>query len=135
MSKFGVVSIVVGVDLVCSRGPLLVAPTATLRCFKGVIATNGRIRVLGIAVLILGTVMAVAGASEHGGLALLLSVVGWALVGTSTMVLLLFPAAYRSIAEAVLPSDKDEDLPGWRLLGLLGVVLGGLLIYSGVLAL
>ena len=135
MSEVGIVSIVVGVVVVCSRGPLLVAPTATLRWFEGVIATNGRIRVLGVGVLILGTVMAWAGASEHGGLAMSLSVVGWAIVGISTLALLLFPAAYRSIAEAVLPTDADEDLAGWRFLGLLGVIIGGLLIYFGVLAL
>ena len=79
--------------------------------------------------------MAVAGASEHGGLALLLSVVGWALVGMSTLALLLFPTAYRSIAEALLPSDEDEELTGWRFLGLVGIIIGGLLIYFRVLAL
>ena len=121
--------------MVCSRGPLLVAPKATLRWFKGVIATNGRIRFLGIATLLLGILMAMAGASEHGGLALLISVIGWALVGMSTLTLLLFPAAYRSIAEALLPSDEDEELTGWRFLGLVGVIIGGLLVYFGVLAL
>ena len=136
MSEVGVVSIVIGVIMVCSRGSLLVAPAATLRWFEGVIATNGRIRALGACALILGASMAWAGASEHGGLAAILSVVGWAIVGISTLTLVLFPGAYRAIAKAMLPTtDEDTDLTGWRFLGLLGTVIGGLLIYFGALAL
>ena len=41
----------------------------------------------------------------------------------------------RSIAEAVLPSAADADLSGWRIVGLLGVSIGGLLIYFGAVAL
>ena len=79
--------------------------------------------------------MAWAGASEYSGLARILSVGGWAIVAISTLALVLFPAAYRAIAEAVLPSDADADLTGWRIRGLAGVILGGLLIYFGALAL
>ena len=135
MSEVGVVSIVLGVVVVCSRGALLVAPAATLRWFEGVIATNGRTLALGAVTLTCGASMAWAGSSEHNGLATILSVVGWAVVGISTLALVLFPAAYRAIAEAVLPTDTDEDLIGWRILGLAGVVVGGLLIYFGALAL
>lgn len=135
MSEVGVMSIVVGVVVVCSRAALLVAPAATLRWFEGVIATNGRIRVLGAVVLTLGVAMVWAGASEQSGLATVLSVVGWAIVGISTLALVLFPAAYRAIAEAVLPPAAEADLIGWRFLGLLGVSIGGLLIYFGALAL
>jgi hypothetical protein len=76
-----------------------------------------------------------AGASEHGGLATVLSVVGWVVVGISALALVLFPGVYRAIAEAVLPSAADADLIGWRIVGLLGVSIGGLLIYFGAVAL
>jgi hypothetical protein len=135
VSEIGVVSIVFGVVLVCSRGALLLAPAATLGWFERVIETDGRIRALGAVALMLGTPMVWAGASERSGLAMVLFVVGWVVIGSSTLALVLFPDAYRSIAEAVLPSDTDEDLIGWRLLGLLGVFIGGLLIYYGALAL
>jgi hypothetical protein len=135
VSEVGVASIVFGVVMVCSRGPLLLAPAATLGWFERLIETNGRIRALGAVALMLGTAMVWAGASEHGGLATILLVIGWAVIGSSTLALVLFPATYRSIAEAVLPSDTDEDLIGWRFLGLLGVIIGGLLIYYGALAL
>jgi len=135
MSKVGVVSIVLGVLVVCSRGALLVAPAATLRWFEGLIGTNGRTRALGAVSLALGASMVWAGASEHSGLATILSVGGWAVVGISALALVLFPAAYRAIVEGMLPSDTDADLTGWRVLGLAGVILGGLLIYFGALAL
>ncbi len=135
MSEVGVVSIVLGVVVVCGRGALLVAPAATLRWFEGVIGTNGRTRALGAVTLTLGASMAWAGALEHSGLATILPVIGWPIVGISTLALALFPAVYRAIAEAVLPSDTDADLTGWRILGLAGVIIGGLLIYFGALAL
>ncbi len=65
MSEVGVVSIVLGVVVVCGRGALLVAPAATLRWFEGVIGTNGRTRALGAVTLTLGASMAWAGALEH----------------------------------------------------------------------
>lgn len=135
MSKVGVVSIALGILLVCSRGAVLVAPAATLRRFEGLIETDGGTRALGAVALILGVAMVWAGASEGSGLATILWVFGWPIVGISTLALVLFPAAYRSLAQAVLPSDPDADLTGWRILGLIGVMLGGLLIYFGALAL
>lgn len=72
MSAVGIVSIAVGVVTVCGRIPLVVAPAATLRWFKGMIMTNGRIRVLGAFVLLLGATMVWAGASEDSGLAAIL---------------------------------------------------------------
>ena len=65
MSEVGIVSIVLGVVVVCSRGALLVAPAATLRWFEGVVATNGRTRALGAVALTLGASMTWAGASGH----------------------------------------------------------------------
>jgi hypothetical protein len=137
MSEVGIVSIVLGVVVVCSRGALVLAPAATLRWFAGVISTNRRIRILGVVTLALGGTMVWAGASEHSGLATILSVAGWGVVGLSALALLLFPGAYRAIAEALLPLEAavDADLGAWRSLGLLGVIMGGLLIYFGALAL
>jgi len=137
VSEVGVVSIVVGVVVVCGRGALLVAPAASLHWFEGVIATNRGTRALGTFVLTLGAAMVWAGASEQSGLATVLSVVGWVVVGIGALALVLFPGVYRAIAEAVLPSaaDADADLIGWRVVGLLGVSIGGLLIYYGAVAL
>lgn len=135
MSEAGVASILLGVVVVCSRGALLVAPAATLRWFAGLVATNGGTRVFGVVALTLGVAMTWAGASEESVLATVLSLIGWAVIGISTFGLVLFPAVYRNIVEAVMPSDANASLAGWRGLGLAGVLLGGLLIYFGALAL
>lgn len=135
VSEVGAVSIVLGVIVLCSRGALLVAPRATLRWFEGVIGTNGRTRALGVVALTLGAAMAWAGASEDSVLATIMAFVGWPVVGFSTFALVLFPSVYQDIGAAVLPSGANEDLTGWRVLGLAGVVIGGLLIYFGALAL
>ena len=135
MSAVGVVSIVFGVVVVCSRAPLLVAPASTLRWLAGVIGTNGPIRALGVVALALGAVMVWAGDSQHSELATILWLAGWAIVGVSTPLLLFFPSLYRAIVESMLPSDGDADMTGLRILGLASVVIGGLLIYFGALAL
>lgn len=135
MNRVAIVSIVLGIIVVCSRGALLLAPATTLGWFEGLIATDCRIRALGALTLTLGATMAWVGASELTGLATILRLGGWAIVAFSTPALVMFPTAYRAIAVSVLPSSSDSDLAGWRLLGLIGVILGGLLIYFGVLAL
>ena len=72
-----------------------------------------------------------AGASEHSGLATILSAVRWAVFAISTLALVLFPAVYRAIGESLLPSDTDADLTGWRILVLAGVVVGSLMLSLG----
>lgn len=135
MSEVGVASIVLGVVIVSSRGPLLVAPAATLRWFEGMIRTDGRIRALGVVALALGALLVRAGVSEENVLATILSLFGWVAVVFTIPALLLFPAVYRFIGQAVVPANEVADLTGWRVLGLAGVVIGGLLIYFGALAL
>ena len=134
MSTVGIVSIVLGALVVGGRGTMLLAPEAGLHWFKEVIATNGRLRLLGGFMIVLGVAMAWAGASEASVLASIMTVFGWASIGMSTLLLVLFPGVYRAIANPFLPSDTD-NLFLWRFGGLVGVAIGGLLIYFGVLAL
>ena len=134
MSAVGIVSIAVGVAVVCGRIPLLVAPAATLRWFQRTIGTNGRVRVMSALVLALGATMLWAGVSEDSVLATILSVFGVGSVAIGTLVLL-FPDVYLAIVKAMLPSDATASLIGWRMAGLAGVVAGGVLVYFGALAL
>ena len=79
--------------------------------------------------------MAWAGHSDDSGLAGVLSFVGWAFIAGSTLLLVLFPGAYRALARELLPSDPGGRLVGWRVRGLFGVIVGALFIYFGALAL
>ena len=69
MSAVGVVSIALGIIVVCSRAPLVVAPAPTLLWWQGMFSTNSRVRVFGGAMLPLGATMIWAGSSEGSGLA------------------------------------------------------------------
>ena len=124
-----------GLIVVCGRLPLMVAPAATLRWVKALIETNTRLRILGVIALLVATGMIWAGGAEDSILASVLTIWGWAIVAMSTSLLMIFPGVYRKIASAFLPAAGDESLPGWRLIGGLGTMIGLLLIYSGVLAL
>lgn len=135
MSAVGIVSIAVGALGICSRGPLVVAPAASLRWFEKLISTNGRVRVLGAVMLPLGVAMIWAGSTEDSGLAGLLFMVGLGIVTVCALWLLPFPDAYRALANEILPSDRSGSLIGWRIVGLAVVFAGALLIYFGALAL
>ncbi len=135
MSAVGIVTIALGVLVVCGRGTLLVAPAATLCWFKETIASNGRLRTLGAFLVTLGVAMAWAGASEDSGLATFLTVFGWGILGNSVLVLMLFPGVYRAMANPFLPSDTSGSLFLWRFKGLAGTLVGVLIIYFGALAL
>ena len=134
MNPVGIVGIFLGLLVVGGRGSLLVAPEATLRWFKGLIATNGRLRLLGGFMVTLGAAMVWAGSPEDSILAGILTIFGWAGVGMSALLLLLFPGVYRAIATPFLPSDTS-NLFLWRFAGLMGVIVGALFIYFGALAL
>ncbi len=135
MSAVGIVTILLGVLVAGGRGLLLVAPAPTLRWFQETIASNARLRTFGAFMVILGAAMAWAGTSEDSGLATFLTIFGWAIVGVSALLLVLFPGVYRAIANPFLPSDSGGGLFLWRFAGLMGMAVGVLIIYFGVLAL
>ena len=134
MSVVGIVTIAFGLLVVCTRGPLAVALAATLRRFRGLIATNRPTRILGAVVLILGAAMVWAGTTEDSSFASLLMVVGlW--IGAAGALLVILPGGYRGLVRFFLPDVAKGRLLGWRLLGVLGTSIGLLVIYIGVRAL
>ena len=58
----------------------------------------------------------------------------WILAG-SILLLIVFPAGYRSLIEMFMPKEPEGSLIGWRLAGLAGGAIGVVFIYAGVLAL
>ena len=135
MSAVGILTIALGVLVVCGRVPLLLAPEATLRWFKETIASDNRLRTLGAFLVTLGAAMVWVGASEDSGLATFLTVIGWGILGVSALALVLFPGVYRAMADPFLPSDTSGSLFLWRFAGLAGMAVGVLIVYFGAIAL
>jgi hypothetical protein len=116
MSAVGIVSIAVGLLIIVSRGLLVLAPAATLRWFGGIIQSEARTRIFGTCALLVAAPMIWAGASEPSGLATVLFIFGVFVV-------------------EFLPADSNTGLFGWRILGLVGVVIGAALFMAGLRAL
>ena len=135
MSKIGIVAIFLGVLIAFGRGPLLLAPAATLRWFRKAIETEASTRMLGMFAVLIGLLMTWAGVDHGSGLESIMFIVGVFIVVVSIPALLLFPSAYMSIASSMLPDDAETSLIGWRFLGLVNILIGVALIRAGMVAL
>ena len=131
MDPLSIFCVLVGILIIVSRGPLIVAPTATLRVYDKLISTDARIRGFGvglapIAVGLIGLPLGERPSAE------ILRAFGW-LWAAVTLWLLFAPGSYRRFARGVLDfveSSVDEAVV--RISGILAVALGVWLIYFGV---
>ena len=135
MNGVAIVSILLGALVVCGRLPMTVAPAPTLRWFHRLVSSDSRLRVLGAAFALLGVAMIWVGSpadSELGGVVMF---VGMWVLGGSLLLLVVFPAAYRSLVVGLSPRDPEGSLIGWRLAGLAGAAIGVAFVIAGVRAL
>ena len=137
MSTAGMVTMFLGVFIICTRAPLIIIPRTTLRAFEKVVSTETGTRGLGVlAILIFAVPMIWAGVAESSGLAEFLLIFGIFILALTILALLIFPRTYMSIAESVLPPEEsDSNLFGWRLLGVVSVIIGGVIFAVGIDAL
>ena len=131
MDPLSILCVLIGTLIVATRGPLILAPTATLRFFKGLLSTNARIRLIAI----VGAPMAVALITlplGNGVVAGILRVFGW-VWATATLWLLTSPDSYRRVSGGLLgfiESSVPEAI--LRMIGVVAVAIGIALIYFGV---
>ena len=135
MSKAGIVAMFFGALIVCRRGPLLLAPAATLRWFGEAIKTEARTRMLGAFAVLIAWLMIWSGIDENSGLAAIMFILGVFIFVIAIPALVLFPRVYMSVAESVLPADFGTNLFGWRMFGLVGVIIGVAFFMAGMAAL
>ncbi len=135
MNAVGIVCIVFGFIVAVSRGLLLVAPAATLRKFRTLISTTGGTRTLGVFALIIAAAMTWAGASQESGLAYFLLLLGIFTFVACLPALVLFPRAFMALCDGLFPDASRTDLFGWRVIGLLGLVIGSAVVIIGIDAL
>ena len=131
MEATSVLCILVGVLIVCLRAPQIVAPHATLRWLERFLARDRNLRAAGLALAPLGVALVVF--ADAGSAAdLLLRALGFVLLA-GMLWLVVAPDTYRRIARGVMAGFEGSPhaLPV-RVLGVIGVLIGGLLIYAGL---
>ena len=128
MSELAIVSVVVGTLIVATRGPLVVAPVATLGAYRWLLASDSRVRVLGVCGMVLGLALALSARGVEGTAAGFLEGFGWVMVVGVLLLLMVFPRFYRELAASVFDAIEDAA----PALGALGVAFGILFIYLGL---
>ncbi len=126
MTNLAIVSIVIGILAIVLRSPLIFAPDATTDFFKKLIANTTRIRIMGLCLAVLAPTLIVTAWGSDQIAAKVLLVLGcvWAL---AVVFLLIFPSAYKLVAEFFI--DMDSSI--LRGIGVLGVIVGAIFIYLG----
>jgi len=135
VSIAGIVAIILGAFIILSRGALLLFPAATLHWLGTLLKTEARTRILGTIVVLIALLMMWAGMAQHTGLEIVMFIFGIFFLVVAVPGLLLAPTIYRNLANSFIPDDLSGSLFGWRMLGLLGVVIGVAILMVGLDAL
>ncbi len=132
MDSLSIICIGVGILVIVSRGPLIFAPSATLRFYdRCLFSTNARCRAVGVMFATLAMALLFSDFGV-GALAGLLHTFGW-LMATVALLFLVLPNVLRRILQTIFGYiEKSVDERILRIVGLLAVVFGFALIYVGV---
>ena len=128
MTGLAVVSIVLGVLVVSTRAPLVFAPERTLTWYRTLLATDARVRAMGVLAIVLGLALALSAQQVEGAAAAAMGYLGWYFAGGSLLFLIALPRVYRELAQAVL--DIIEGIA--PILGCLSVAIGVGFLYLGL---
>ena len=124
MEPLAIATAIVAALIIASRGPLIIAPTATLDAYRRGLSTPRRIRLIGgLAASLAVALIVTAGQAQaqHGGIAAGMAGLGWLMMGAAAW-LVLAPQHYRRVAFALLDAVSDPTV--LRLLGLFAVAIG-----------
>jgi len=132
MDSLSIFCIVLGILTIVGRGPLIFAPSATLRAYDRLfISTNTRLRAFAVVIAALAMTLLLLPFGD-GSLAVFLHAVGW-VMAVVALGILVFPDVVRRFVRNIF--SFVENAVGdavVRVLGLLAVVLGFALVYIGI---
>lgn len=128
MNAFAIVVIAMGLMVIVTRGPLIVAPGAVRDFYMGLIGTDGRMRWFGVAVAALGAVFVWAASGEPGVLADVFYILGLLVIVLALIAVIPFPAFSHKLAAKVWGAFNE---PALRVIGVLAVLFGIALVYFG----
>ena len=123
MEPIAIVTAILAALYIVGRGPLLVAPGATVAVYRRMFSTIGRIRVFGSVLVLLAVPLVVTarqGRAEHGDITILIEIMGWLAAAAAVFVI----AAPRTLRRLKM-SFWDVSDPGLlRAIGALNVAFG-----------
>lgn len=129
MEPLAIIVALLAATTIVVRGALVVAPQTTLALYRRGIATARRVRILGLILAAYAAplvALARAARSQHGGFAIGLEMLGWALAAGAAW-LLIFPDAYRRLADSILDAVSEPAV--LRITGMFGVAFGAALAW------
>lgn len=130
MSNLALVSIILGIFVVLSRGPFILSPESTRKFFiEFFLASDARLRTVGISIVLFGVLMIMVSQGHDQTAALVFKYYGWFIAIAATFLHVTFTSITRNIAKNIMESFNILTL---RILGVLAVVVGTVLIYWGV---
>ena len=127
-SALSLVCVALGVLIIATRTPLVLAPEATLRVYGRLFASNARVRGLGVvgAGLAFALLAQLGGGDEHP----ILTIFG-VVMAVASAFLLLAPGPYRTFTDFFIETmSSDRSLA--RALGTLGVLFGLAFVWVGL---
>ena len=132
MSSVGAISVLIGVLIIIGRGPLIFWPEPTREFYLKMIATNNRVRLIGLFLVAIAVVMIVASRGDPRPAAMLIQGMGWIIAFVGLIGELIFASITRLIGEAVLEAMDSVVLRG---MGILAMGLAAFFIWLGISAL
>ncbi len=132
MDSLSIICIAVGILVIVRRGPLITAPSVTLRFYdRWLPSTNASSRVFGVVFAIFAMALLFSAFGE-GALAGLLHTFGW-FMATVALLFVVLPNVFRRFFQTIFGYiEKSVDDGIVRIVGFVGVVFGLALIYVGV---
>ena len=131
MDANAILCVVIGLIVIVARGPLIFAPEQTMLAYERMLATDARVRTVGLVVgaLAIALLTAIDGSPTAS---FWLRALGW-LLALAMIWLLVSPSTYRRLAQGVIGFAQDStDTAIIRGIGLFAVVFGAWLVYVGI---
>ena len=128
MNALAIVIIAMGLMVIVTRGPLIVAPGAMRDLYMRLIGTEGRMRWFGVYAVLLGAVFVWAAWGEPGALAYVFYCLGLFVIVLALIAVIPFPALSHKLAATVWGAFNE---PALRVIGIVSVLVGLALIYIG----
>ncbi len=133
MTSTAIITLLLGVFIILSRGPLLITPARTTAVYRRLFATNARIRIAGVCAALLGLALILAAQGRASFAAQAMLCFGWLMLGMTLLLHIPFPGIVALFAEGLF--EAMEDNATGRVLGGLGVAAGLIFVYIGLFTL